>query len=502
MVLKPFCPRLRPELRLHPQQRWLRDPLTRLELALDPGSLAVVQALDGTRGPAELAQQAGLSRGAVETVLRRLLLLHLLEGAGQETVETLRALQAGNHELPFSVLREGRFACQGSGACCRSYGRCELDDDDLATISSLDLGSALPELAGTPWFEALPTSGGVRKFLASRNGVCVFLLESGLCGLHAAFGEAVKPKVCRLYPYTVLHTVIGVKVYDQGECARFATSSRSGPPVSEELERIQELVGPTRTLYHPVVRAGSQLHFDFGIFLRLQKELVGRIARAPLTAVACLLQAARLQRSLFDALAGCPLQVGQPEKLVQTVLAADCPAVAPTKAALAAGAQACAGLCDQLREVLHSSLHDPETPLRRGMRAQIEGSLEVLAALGQRATSKAADALLSGPELPSGPKLPSGPELDALFRISFRQTLFGDFAMVQERPRAGLLRLALGFLLSLQAMAGRSTDPLQHFDAGHSLALRVLRRHELDGVFVAFEEHVWDVFEALPELVA
>ena len=51
-------------------------------------------------------------------------------------------------------------------------------------------------------------------------------------------------------------TIDGVKVYDGGECASFATSARSGPPLAQDMKWIDRLLPKQFILFHPVVLVG------------------------------------------------------------------------------------------------------------------------------------------------------------------------------------------------------------------------------------------------------
>ncbi len=486
----------------------LRDPLTRVELALDETSLTLLGLLDGTLDLAGLAARLpALEPEAVTATVRRLLLLNFLDGAGASTLELLRALRDGRHALPYAVLREGRFACQGSGACCRGYAFCPVDDQDIARIEALPVRERLPHVGDQDFFDALDLPSGRRmRFLHAVDEQCVFLLPEGLCGLHVAFGSEAKPRICRIYPYHVLNTIYGVKIYDQGECSRFATSARAGTHVTEDIDRIAGLVGPPTTLYHPMLHLGDGTMLDYGYFLALQKRLVAEVEAAdgpalPLLAVAC-----RRIAHVFDALQRCPLAQGEPERTLETALATPLPAVAPELAVVRRGAAALAALCAELVEVLARCIRDHRFLARKLIIRQMCELIPILHGLQAIAHARAEGAAPHALHddwrgLPC-----DDAELTALFRISFRQTLFGDFLTVDEHPRAGLLRLLLTTAVTLcggamQARAdGRERIAAGDFDFGHNLALRVLRRKEIGRRFIAHEETVWDAAAALPTL--
>src|SRR5204862_1198741 len=94
-------------------------------------------------------------------------------------------------------------------------------------------------------------------FLKTRDEACVFLLPDKRCGIHAHFGAAAKPRVCRLFPVHPVLTIEGLKLGDGGECTTYAVSARAGELFSEDLPRIMELVPENLMLVHPIVQIGA-----------------------------------------------------------------------------------------------------------------------------------------------------------------------------------------------------------------------------------------------------
>jgi Fe-S-cluster containining protein len=510
-----FRPKLRAEVEIGPapgapERLGLHDPIAGRWVSLPGETRGVVERLDGTRSLADLAREAGAD--LVESTVRKLLLLCLIEGAGTATIERLRALAAGTAPPRFLFLEEGRFGCAGSGDCCRSYIFGPITDADAARIAALDVAAAFPELAGEPLFEERSFQGKTARFLRAKGERCIFLRPDARCGLHAAFGAEAKPAVCRIYPYAFLSTVEGIKIFDIGECGRYATTARQGLPVAQDLERIVSLLPGLPPVYHPGVLIDDRTALDYGWFLELGRAACGLIARRRGTPAATLAAVGRLTRRLFDAVRSCPLGPGEPEASVARALAADDDGLfhAAAPAEVETGAAAFARLASAVRRSFSATAQDGRS-LAHDLVAdrdarELAPILRCVEAVAAARAGPGAPAL--APHHAALARFPTGgDEIDALFRMSFRQQLFGDRAMIDERPLAGLLRLGLAFLATLfgarlrahqdGAARLRPTD----FDFGHKLANRVFRRPRIAATFTAVEAAAgWAALEALPAI--
>ncbi len=490
----------------------LKDRLVGLRIGLNPASLRITRRLDGSRDIEQIcADDPPLPRLQVEDVVRRYLLLNLLEGAGTDIVARLRRYRDDALPLPISILKEGRFACQGSGECCRGYNFGPLRPEDVARIEALDVRSALPHLREAHFFNQTPAESGERQFyLAVHNEQCIFLLDDARCGLHVHFGAEAKPALCRKFPYTVQATVAGIKIWDNGECARFSTSARTGTPIMEDLERLGSLLDLSRGLDHPSVFLQPGMPIDFGHFLQLQKAAVSLLASHQGGAEQMLQAVGRQLGRFIDELSVCGLAVGEPDATVERVLATpDEPAAPPTEATVQAGGLACAELCAALVQELVRGAHGVAAPSKERIALRQIGELIPMLHVVQAVAS----ALHAPERFPLGDyfcqvaDLPaSDPELDEVLRISFRQALFGYRALAGLRPRAGLLRLVLTFLVALhggrlRALAeGRPEVSAEHLDPGHMVAHRLFRRRSMEAIFYEHEDKLWDVLAALPAL--
>lgn len=429
----PLRPHLRPEVEVRRVDGAVQvgDPV--LGRRLDLGDIGdVVDAFDGRTVP-ELVAALG---PRAEGVVRSLALLNLLDGPGAGVVARMRAVREGRAPLEVRTLPDARFACQGSGACCRNYVFGPLTDADVARVSALDLS---PWGVEGPFFEVRrrPDGRGERFLRTTSEGRCVFLEPGERCGLHVRHGGASKPGFCQLFPLTVHPTLDGLQVVDAGECASFAAASRLGPPLREQFAALQHLVPPNLPLQHPVVWLGPGLPADAGWFLPLQRALVEDVS-AIHPAVSLRHMGARVE-AWATALRCAPLVEGGLEAELARALAAE---VAPWPAS-PDGAGALAALAAELRDLYAAAMASPAPP---------PFSAELVAAL---------DAVSAGAPLP-----PADPAEAELFARSFESSLFGARALLAGRPLAALLRLAIGWLVA------RHVAGTRELGFGHMVAAR------------------------------
>lgn len=87
-----------------------------------------------------------------------------------------------------------RYSCHGCGDCCRDF-TVELTAADRARLDAQRWQERLGEPVTVDFRGA--------TFLRQReDGACVFLMENGLCRVHAEFGFDEKPLACRLFPFS------------------------------------------------------------------------------------------------------------------------------------------------------------------------------------------------------------------------------------------------------------------------------------------------------------
>ncbi len=108
-----------------------------------------------------------------------------------------------NHTLTLPVIQN--WSCHNCGGCCREH-LIEITDAEKKRIEDQKWTSADGTPADRPLIQQI---GRGRYRLAHQNdGACVFLDSSGLCRIHAKFGEPAKPLACRVYPYA-FHPISG-----------------------------------------------------------------------------------------------------------------------------------------------------------------------------------------------------------------------------------------------------------------------------------------------------
>lgn len=100
--------------------------------------------------------------------------------------------------LPILTLavREQRYSCHGCGNCCRDF-TVQLRPEDLEKLRKQEWES---KLGGPVTIEFR----GVTFLRQREDGACVFLMENGLCRVHAEHGFTAKPIACQLFPFHLL----------------------------------------------------------------------------------------------------------------------------------------------------------------------------------------------------------------------------------------------------------------------------------------------------------
>ncbi|MCS6912463.1 MAG: hypothetical protein NZ890_04410 [Myxococcota bacterium] len=506
-------PALRPDLqRLPPEPggaggQVLLDPVLNRRIVLGPASCAMVPLLDGTHPLQQVLAQGAAAPGGgglqgAERALRAMLLLYLIEGVGQELLERARAVQGGLQPLEPVFLPETRFACQGSGDCCRSTSWGPLTEADVARLEALPIEEHYPYLGPGPYVEQRPMADGTqRPFLRTFGQQCIFQLPDRRCGLQVAFGAEAKPALCRLYPYQQLPTLFGRLIYDRSECATFALSACQGPTLEQDLPRVLALLPPPQELYHPQVLLEDDLPCDYGLFYRLQQALLRALEVPGGGPGGRLLLYAAWLRAFLEGLARVALAPGEPERTLQAVLAAPPPVGEP---AGEPGLVALATVAAALRQELLPHQMGVERAGGRRIQPQLMELDEALGAIQALALEGA-----GGPRAPERlarlrAVAADDPAIDEALRRSLRNQIVSDRALVGDRPRAGLVRAAMVQLVALtrarQLAAGRGAPQvgLGDFNAGHALAVRLLNQERLHRVFVAHEAQALDMAAAVP----
>jgi len=118
--------------------------------------------------------------------------------------------------LPLLIPEGIRYNCQGCGRCCAGWA-VGLTEADYDRVKDVDWGSLHPDLAGKELFthRQQEFEQGLSLYphhtKAREDGTCSFLIND-LCFIHSTFGEATKPGMCKLFPYTFVPTPSGIFV--------------------------------------------------------------------------------------------------------------------------------------------------------------------------------------------------------------------------------------------------------------------------------------------------
>jgi len=109
-----------------------------------------------------------------------------------------------------------RHACHACGTCCTGW-RVQLKtlmERRRVHAQAAELGIDNPVVEGS-----------IRRV----DGSCVFLQEDKLCAIHARFGEAEKPEICRHFPRRSRHAEDGIRVGVDPGCTSTWQSFADGP---------------------------------------------------------------------------------------------------------------------------------------------------------------------------------------------------------------------------------------------------------------------------------
>ena len=69
----------------------------------------------------------------------------------------------------------------------------------------------------------------------------MFLLPDRLCGVHAVAGRDAKPEACKLFPFDLVRTIDGLRVFDVSQCSAFAVTSQQGEAHADYAAEVRSL---------------------------------------------------------------------------------------------------------------------------------------------------------------------------------------------------------------------------------------------------------------------
>ncbi|MCL5271231.1 MAG: YkgJ family cysteine cluster protein [bacterium] len=203
------------------------------------------------------------------------------------TVPTVNAALAISLKLPTIQ----NWSCHHCTNCCRHHA-IEVTAEERRRI----LSQRWTVKDGLPTGEAVfVRQGGERYRLAHQtDGACVFLDERGLCRIHAKYGEAAKPRACRVYPYAFHPAGKKVAVSLRFSCPSVAANrGLSLGRQRDEIQRLARVVVPDghERMPAPAVSKGKRVDWlDFMRFITALDETLTP-ANAPITL--------KLQRALY-----------------------------------------------------------------------------------------------------------------------------------------------------------------------------------------------------------
>ncbi|MGA3181180.1 MAG: YkgJ family cysteine cluster protein [Verrucomicrobiota bacterium] len=129
------------------------------------------------------------------------------------------------------------WSCHGCTACCRGFLLIELSDQEKQRIQ----GQRWAKADGVDPATMIAEEKGRFRLGHQSDGACIFLDAAGRCRIHSRFGEAAKPRACRLFPLT-LHPM-GKKLVAGVRFSCPSAAANSGKPLSEQLSVLNELAG-------------------------------------------------------------------------------------------------------------------------------------------------------------------------------------------------------------------------------------------------------------------
>ena len=139
-----------------------------------------------------------------------------------------------------------RFACVCCGKSCRTLQLGPVLPADVERLLELDWSGSGRD-TGTFFVDEHdqpidPRETTLPIFLRRTSTGCQFLQDDNLCNVHARFGMAAKPLMCRMFPHTFRATPTAVSVGMRlGECAS-APATSLGLPVIEQHPELEQML--------------------------------------------------------------------------------------------------------------------------------------------------------------------------------------------------------------------------------------------------------------------
>lgn len=124
-------------------------------------------------------------------------------------------------DSPLRALSEPRHTCLGCGGSCHGVRARLLGDEETERITRLagELGVDQPIVDGV---------------LRQHDGQCVFLDYGARCRIHATYGSASKPRICRQYPIVIVDTGRERRIGIDPGCYTAWQTRLTGEPVTAD----------------------------------------------------------------------------------------------------------------------------------------------------------------------------------------------------------------------------------------------------------------------------
>jgi len=181
---------------------------------------------------------------------------------------------------------EARFTCSACGISCRTLNLGPLFPADVDRLLALDWSGTgydprrfFCDYDGNEIDDERLASRR-ELFLRRENDGCEFLRADNLCDVHARFGMAAKPYMCRAFPALLRASPTGIIVGMRlGECMR-AEAALKGPEVSANPTEIRALWGeiPIVPFLPPLVWLAEGSLVTWDEYESLERALLGEPA--------------------------------------------------------------------------------------------------------------------------------------------------------------------------------------------------------------------------------
>lgn len=224
----------------------------------------------------------------------------LVEQLVDERNEMRARYQADPNAVPFLIPDGLRFSCSLCGSCCTGVNVGPVTEDVVIEDRIEELARTRPYKRSMFFSMFSDKTENDVLICESRNGSCIFLDAKGLCEIHGRWGEAAKPRVCRLFPFQFVLTPKGIAVGLQMECRDILKASR-GQLLSEQTEGLRQLIriAPQLPVVRPFVSLDGVGTLSYDTYEQLEQDIVSLMAVAPETGFDLLIRLSNVVQEVF-----------------------------------------------------------------------------------------------------------------------------------------------------------------------------------------------------------